>query len=373
MKKLFLVDGAAGTVKSDLIRFINTVLSPNSIIVTKYTTRPKRKNDELVDLKFISEEEFKLIEHECFHYLYGKEDDGYGKFYYGIMKSKLEEAIQNYENIFVIVRNTKVIKEIKENYKFTLKIIHIFIYSDRLCTRERLEKEGELVDDINSRMKRLDQVWMDYVRKLDMFDCMVLVNDASEEHLQKHLEQLIDKVSQEPETKLFVSANESYELMKPLVGYKNRLCRQLEKYPFDKNIFLMMKFRDKENEKYFNTDLYQIIQETVEYYGYNCVRADQEEWTGLIQNSILNPLAVAYCCKYGIALFDQPEQMSNYNPNVVYELGMMQTQGKECIVLRDEMVKEIPFDLVKEIHYVYQNKKDITKYLKIWLKHLKCR
>lgn len=80
MKKLFLVDGAAGTVKSDLIRFINTVLSPNSIIVTKYTTRPKRKNDELVDLKFISEEKFKLIEQKCFHYLYGKEDDGYGKF-----------------------------------------------------------------------------------------------------------------------------------------------------------------------------------------------------------------------------------------------------------------------------------------------------
>lgn len=213
---------------------------------------------------------------------------------------------------------------------------------------------------------------MDYVRKLDMFDCMVLVNDASEEHLQKHLEQLIGKVSQEPDNKLFVSANESYELMKPIVGYKSRLCKQLEKYPFDKNIFLMMKFRDKEKEKYVNTDLYQAIQKTVEDYGYNCVRADQEEWTGLVQNSIFNPLAVAYCCKYGIALFDQPEEKSNYNPNVIYELGMMQTQGKECIVLRDAMVEEIPFDLVKEIHYIYQNKEDITKHLEIWLKHLKC-
>lgn len=106
-----------------------------------------------------------------------------------------------------------------------------------------MEKEGELGDDINTRMKRLDKVWMDYVRKLDMFDCMVLVNDASEEHLQKHLEQLIDKVSQEPETKLFVSANESYELMKPLVGYKNRLCKQLEKYPFEKNITIRIYIR----------------------------------------------------------------------------------------------------------------------------------
>lgn len=141
-KKLFLIDGAAGTVKSDLIRFINTVLSPNSVIVTKYTTRPKRRNDDLVDLNFISDEEFKLIKQECFYYPYGKEDDGYGKFYYGILKKTLEDAIQKYENIFVIVRNAKVIKEIKQIYESKLKIVHIFIYSDRLCTKERLEKEA---------------------------------------------------------------------------------------------------------------------------------------------------------------------------------------------------------------------------------------
>lgn len=239
-----------------------------------------------------------------------------------------------------------------------------------MSTKERLIAEGCTENDVNARMKRLNQVWMDYVRKPDMFDSMVLVNDASEEHLQKHLEQLILKVSHEPENKIFVSPNESFDLIRPLVGYKDRMSAQLEQYPYDKNIFLMMKFRDSTDEEYSNTGLYQTIQKVVKSYGYQCIRADQEDWTNLIQNSIYNPLAVAYCCKYGIALFDCPEKGADYNPNVVYELGMMQAQGKECIVLRDKSIKEIPFDLVKEIHHVYQGKNDIVKHLESWLKNL---
>lgn len=373
MKKLFLVDGVAGTVKKDLIRFINMELSPNSIIVSKYTTRKKRETDEFVDLIFISNEEFERVREECYCYPYGEEDDGYGISDYGIPKMHLQAALRNYENIFVIVRNRQRIEEIRKDYESCVKVISIFIYSDRLSTKERLIAEGHSENDIDARMKRLNQVWMDYVRKPDMFDSMVLVNDASEEHLQKHLEQLILKVSQQPKNKLFVSPNESYDLIRPLVGYKERINVQLEKYPYDKNIFLMMKFRDSTEDKYSNTDLYKIIQKIVKAYGYQCIRADQEEWTNLIQNSIYNPLAVAYCCKYGIALFDYPEKGANYNPNVVYELGMMQAQGKECIVLRDKSIKEIPFDLVKEIHHVYQGENDIVKYLESWLKNLKYR
>lgn len=371
MKKLFLVDGVAGTVKKDLIRFINTELSPNSTIVSKYTTRTRRETDDLVDLIFISNEEFEQVKQNCYCYPYGEIDDGYGKSYYGIPKMHLQAAINNYENIFVIVRNRQSIEEIKEDFKLVAKVVPIFIYSDRASTRERLLTEGRTESDISTRMKRLNQVWMDYVRKPDMFDCMVLVNDASEEHLQKHLEQLILKASQEPDEQLFVSPIESFQLMRPLVGFKDILMEQLKLHPYEKNIFLMMKFRDNIDGEYLNTDLFDIIQKTVKKYGYQCVRADQEEWTNLIHNSIYNPLAVSYCCKYGIALFDYPEKGADYNPNVVYELGMMQAQGKECIVLRDKSIKEIPFDLVKEIHHAYKDKEEIVKYLECWLRHLK--
>lgn len=370
MKKLFLLDGVAGTVKADLIRFVNTQLSPNSKIVFKYTTRSKRDIDQAVDLIFVSEKKFKQLRDTCYIYPYGEEDDGYGKSWYGIPKEELQNAVAEYDNVFVIVRNRHRIKEIKKDYEKIARVISVFIYSDKLSTRERLISEGQSDSDINSRMKRLDQVWMDYVRKPDMFDSMVLVNDASEEHLQKHLEQLILKYNQEPEDKLFVYPNESFDLIRPLVGFKDRIKEQLCTYSYDKNVFLMMKFRDGTDGKYKNTDLYRIIQETISRYGLRCVRADQDEWTSLIQNSIYNPLAVSYCCKYGIALFDYPEKGADYNPNVVYELGMMQAQRKECIVLRDEKVKGIPFDLVKEIHHIYKEKEDIVKHLESWLKNL---
>lgn len=370
MRKLFLLDGVAGTVKNDLIRFIKTELSPNSVIVSKYTTREKRDTDEHIDLIFVSGDEFEQVKPSCYYYPYGENDDGYGRSFYGIPKEALNCAIQNHENTFVIVRNRQTIEEIKSDFDLSAKVVHIFIYSDKYSTRERLLSEGRTESDICARMKRLDQVWMDYVRKPDMFDCMVLVNDASEEHLQKHLEQLLLKFSQEPENKLFVSPNESYELIRPLIGFKDKLQNQLKLYPYEKNIFLMMKFRDNVDGKYTNTHLYQLIQKIVNKYGFNCIRADQDEWTNLIQNSVYNPLAVSYCCKYGIALFDYPEKGANYNPNVVYELGMMQAQQKECIVLRDKAIKGIPFDLVKEIHYVYKDEDDVIKHIETWLKNL---
>ncbi len=373
MKKLFLVDGVAGIVKRDLIRFIRMELSPNSTIISKYTTREKRETDDYVDLIYVSTDEFKQVEEECYCYPYGEEDDGYGVADYGIPKIHLQAAIRNYENVFVIVRNRQRIEEIRRDYKSIARVIHIFIYSDKMCTRERLLVEGQTESNISIRMKRLDQVWMDYVRRPDMFDCEVLINDASEEHLQKHLEQLIVKVSQEPENELFVSPDISFELIRPLVGFKDRMLEQLQRYQYEKNIFLMMKFRDGLDGRYSNVALYQIIQKVVEKHGYQCVRADQEEWTNLAQNTVYNPLAVSYCCKYGIALFDYPEDGANYNPNVVYELGMMQTHGKECIVLRDKCVKDIPFDLVKEIHHVYQGEDEVIDYLETWLRDLKIR
>lgn len=51
---------------------------------------------------------------------------------------------------------------------------------------------------------------------------------------------------------------------------------------------------------------------------------------------------MSYCCKYGITLIDMPEEGAAYNTNVIYELGIMATQNKSCILLRDETVEKNP-------------------------------
>lgn len=64
MKVLFLVDGAAGTGKSDLVSYIANTYRYTATKIDKYTTRKKRKSGEAKksDLIFISEDEFKLKE-----------------------------------------------------------------------------------------------------------------------------------------------------------------------------------------------------------------------------------------------------------------------------------------------------------------------
>ena len=113
----------------------------------------------------------------------------------------------------------------------------------------------------------------------------------------------------------------SFRLIKPLVGYQDDIKNQLAKFPFEKNVFMMMKFR-KENKS-----LSDYIIKHLAAAGLRGVRADQPAWN--ITRNVYNPIAVLYCCKYGIALFDEAEKDQAYNPNVIYELGIMHSLGRE--------------------------------------------
>jgi len=113
LKKLFLIDGAAGTGKSDLLEFIQTKHKSNSSAISKFTTRPERDVEEAKkhDLTFISDNSFENIEKQShsstceklYQYYYG----GYN---YGFLKSQLDYSLANYENTFAIVRSYKLIK-----------------------------------------------------------------------------------------------------------------------------------------------------------------------------------------------------------------------------------------------------------------------
>jgi 8-oxo-dGTP diphosphatase len=84
---------------------------------------------------------------------------------------------------------------------------------------------------------------------------------------------------------------------------------------------------------------------------------------------VINPLAVLYCCKYGIALFDEPEEGQNFSPNVAYELGIMHYQHKSCCILINESIeKKKPFDIIGKIHYQYKDNLKIQDHIEDWLR-----
>lgn len=379
MKKIFLVDGAAGYVKEDLLSFISS--KENACVVKKYTTRINRNKNSKnkSDLIYVSKDEFYKFESECYCYNYGAENDGYGKARYGVPKNKLWEAVEKFDNVFVIVRSSECSDNIIRDYGDKVKVVTVLVYPDKQYTKERIKNDRDFAPnqkekELQARPRRINEVLADYFNELNFFNRTILLSDASKEHLQMQLNRLISYCDEEPNNMLFVDPNQAYQLIKPLIGYKSDLLKRLRECSFEKNIFLMMKYRDDNRDgKYTNTNIYNLICKVVNGNGFECVRADQYEWTHLTDESAYNPLAVSYCCKYGIALIDKPEEGAAYNSNVLYELGMMATQNKSCILLRDETVENIPFDLITTIHRTYDPnnlEEEITSQLTSWLNNL---
>ncbi len=150
-----------------------------------------------------------------------------------------------------------------------------------------------------------------------------------------------------------------YELIRPLVGFKENIEKQIARFPFDKNVFLMMKFRDS------NKELGDFIIDNLKSHDLIGVRADASGWN--ITKNVYNPIAVLYCCKYGIALFDEPEPEQMYSPNVAYELGIMHYQQKDCLILRHSKLPAVPFDLIKDLHTQYEKDLQVKKIISDWV------
>src|SRR3989337_2743255 len=154
----------------------------------------------------------------------------------------------------------------------------------------------------------------------------------------------------------------TFPIIKPLLGFRDKIENQIKKYPFEKNVFLMIRFR-KENKS-----LSDFIITTLSETGLNGVRADQAGWN--ITNNVYNPIAVLYCCKYGIAVFDKAERYQAYNPNVIYELGFMHNLGRECLILKNDTMPDAPFDLIKDLYMPYRMKKTAKMNIQVWLQNI---
>jgi hypothetical protein len=167
------------------------------------------------------------------------------------------------------------------------------------------------------------------------------------------------------ERTIHVPGQGHFELIKPLIGFKRDIERQLSRFPFERSVFVMMKFRQG------NRELAEFIMENLSRHGLLGVRADHEEWS--ITRNIYNPIAVLYCCKYGIALFDEPEEHQAYSANVAYELGMMHYQNKDCLILKHAALPEVPFDLIKDIHVTYEKDLGVRPIIQTWIRQVSSR
>ncbi len=362
LKNLFLIDGAAGTGKTDMLDYLREKYSGanNVVIIRKITTRKHRpeeiKRNLHLDLDFVSARNFaettKRQEYYC--YRYGGES-------YGFPRSKLEEALLTNQPVFVIVRDRRTIQQLISDFP-QICTIPVFIYTDREETVRRMRNEGYDQSSIEFRLKRSDLAWDDYLRHSDLYK-EVIINNSNRTDFHRLIDYLIQKYAPENEAPemLFVSNTERFQILRSLVGFKQTIRNRLNNY--GRNVFLMMKFRES------NRLVYEFIRSQLEQNGLNCVRADQPEWN--ITHNVYNPIAVLYCCKYGIALFDEAEEGNLFSPNVAYELGMMHTQNKLCLILRHTSLPGVPFDLIKDVHETYSKDLELQRIVNNWITALR--
>lgn len=162
-----------------------------------------------------------------------------------------------------------------------------------------------------------------------------------------------------------IPGDRGFALSKPLIGYKHDIEKQLARFAYEENVFLMMKFRHS------NRELGEFIIENLATHGLRGVRADHDDWN--ITRNVYNPIAVLYCCKFGIALFDEAEEHQAYSANVAYELGMMHSLNKDCLILKHASLPDMPFDLIKDLHHEYDKDLSVRSKITAWIRPVRAK
>jgi guanylate kinase len=358
LKRIFLIDGAAGTGKSDLLRYISKKYAPGrrAVVLNKVTTRairPEERGREAdLDLTFLTRRQYRdyVDRYSCYQYEYG---DGN----YAIRRADIDSALRRFENVFVIVRDINVIRYIRHDYPWA-EVVSVYVHADRSEVRARLKREK--YDDrlTEFRLARFEPVWNDYLKHSDQYD-VVLVNNSNRVDYQRLIDRLIIRFESERSDRLSIDAQATYDLPAPLIGYKDAIERRIQGGTFNKNVFVMMKYRDS------NRNIYDFIARSLRAAGLTPVRADDPSWN--ITDNVYNPIAVLFCCRYGIALFDEPEPENSFSPNVAYELGMMHLQRKKCLILRHATLSKLPFDLIKDLHVSYTKVSELRAKVGRWV------
>ncbi|MEK6531584.1 MAG: hypothetical protein AABZ23_03710, partial [Deltaproteobacteria bacterium] len=143
----------------------------------------------------------------------------------------------------------------------------------------------------------------------------------------------------------------------PLVGWRSKLEAFTNEYPFDKSVFIMVKYRDR------NEALIKAIKSILSKNGHHGILASDHNLT----DDLYNPIACLLCCSKGIAIFDEAEADQKFNPNVAYELGMLHLLGRECLILKHQSLQKLQTDIIMKLCQEYNTVKEARSYAQNWI------
>ena len=119
----------------------------------------------------------------------------------------------------------------------------------------------------------------------------------------------------------------------------------LRRHPFDKNVFLMMRFGTGANLASIET----VIRNTLRLYGLTVHMARDAD---LAETLWANVQTYLECCRYGIAVFEDIDRRE-FNPNISLELGYMLGKRKPCLLLKEQRMPRLPTDIVGHLYKTF--------------------
>jgi hypothetical protein len=145
-----------------------------------------------------------------------------------------------------------------------------------------------------------------------------------------------------------------------LYGWADAMRTFVRQNNYDHNVFIMVAYRPALN------GLISDVRQALTDLSLNAVVARDHSLT----DDLYNPLACLLCCRYGVAIFDKGESKQRHNANIVYELAMMQTLKRPCMILKHQDVKSMPSDFLHKLYEPYRTSNDAVKAVKAWWRRL---
>lgn len=142
-----------------------------------------------------------------------------------------------------------------------------------------------------------------------------------------------------------------------IMGWRSELEAFLNQRPFDKSIFIMIRYRAR------NSQLITRIKAVLGKKGFYGILASDHNLT----DDLYNPIACLLCCSKGLAIFDKPESGQVFNPNVAYELGMIHLLARDCLILKHRTLKILHADIVMKVYQEYNTVKQVEEHINSWL------
>ena len=141
-----------------------------------------------------------------------------------------------------------------------------------------------------------------------------------------------------------------------LYGWIPNIRRFLAQHAYDRNVFVMVSYRSS------LAGLVRAVERALVELKLNPILARDHGVT----DDLYNPIACLLCCSYGVAIFDRAEARQTHNPNVVYELGMMQFLKRPCVILKHRNLRRMPSDLLTRLYETYSSTEDAVEKINGW-------